>query len=168
MKRNKSHISKIYNDYNHAKYYQNLYGGKIIPINKTISVNENKRSEFDDEIINSVQYNSETQFYLLNVEKEERLINGFTSIKDIIYCMQKVKILQMYNKLVSLKLKIVGIKTDCIFYEGKNEIIQQNFDLTNSIGNFKIETGKYMADSKLFIKDNEFPWLIYFSYAFLV
>ena len=61
----------------------------------------------------------------------------------------------MYNKMVSLKLKVVGIKTDCIFYEGKNEIIEQNFDLSNSIGNFKIETGKYMADSKLFIKDND-------------
>ena len=163
LKRNKSHISKIYNDYNHAKYYQNLYGGKIIPINKTISVNENKRSEFDDEIINSIQYNSETQFYLLNVEREERLINGFTPVKDIIYCMQKLKILQMYNKMVSLKLNIVGIKTDCIFYEGKNEIIQQNFDLTNSIGNFKIETGKYMADSKLFIKDNELIQFIDFD-----
>ena len=126
-----------------------------IPINKTISVNENKRCDFDDDIIDSVQYNSEIQFYLLNVEKQERLINGFTPIKDIIYCMQKIKILQIYNKMVSLKLKVVGIKTDCVFYEGKNEIIQQNFDLTNSIGNFKIETGKYMMDSKLFITDNK-------------
>jgi hypothetical protein len=97
------------------------------------------------------------------VEKQERLINGFTPIKDIIYCMQKLKILQMHNKMISLKLKVVGIKTDCVFYEGKNEIIQQNFDLTNSIGNFKIETGKYIADSKLFIKfprsSSNFNWI---------
>lgn len=155
LKRNKSHISKIYNDYDHAKYFQKLYGGKIIPINKTISVNQNKRSDFDDDIIDSVQYTSETQFYLLNVEKQERLINGFTPIKDIIYCIQKVKILQIYNKMISLKLKVVGIKTDCVFYEGKNEIIKQHFDLSNAVGNFKIETGKYMMDSKLFIKDND-------------
>jgi len=66
--------------------------------------------------------------------------------------MQKLKILETYNKLIKLKLKVVGIKTDCIFYQGKNEIIRDNFDLSNKIGNFKIETGKYMIDSKLFIK----------------
>ena len=98
-------------------------------------------------------------YYLLNVEKQERLINGFTPVKDIIYCMQKVKILQIFNKMVSLKLKVVGVKTDCIFYEGKNEIIKQHFDLSNNIGNYKIETGKYMADSKLFIKENKLEFL---------
>ena len=69
--------------------------------------------------------------------------------------MQKLKILETYNKLIKLKFKVVGIKTDCIFYQGKNEIIRDNFDLSNKIGNFKIETGKYMIDSKLFIKDNQ-------------
>jgi hypothetical protein len=67
--------------------------------------------------------------------------------------MQKLKILEPFNKLIKLKFKVVGIKTDCIFYQGKNEIIRENFDLSNKIGNFKIETEKYMIDSKLFIED---------------
>jgi len=62
LKRNKSHISKIYNEYNHARYYQKLYG-KIIPINKTTEININKRSDLDDDIIDSCEYNTETKFY---------------------------------------------------------------------------------------------------------
>ena len=100
LKRNKSHISKIYNDYNHARYYQKSYGGKITPINKTTQVNINKRSDLDDDDVDSCECNTETKFYLLNVDKEERLINGFTPIKDIIYCMQKLKILETFNKLI--------------------------------------------------------------------
>jgi hypothetical protein len=50
--------------------------------------------------------------------------------------MQKLKILETFNKLIKLKFKVVGIKTDCLFYQGKNEIIRENFDLSNKIGNF--------------------------------
>jgi len=70
-----------------------LYGGKIILNSKTTQVNINKRSDLDDDdddYVDSCEYNTETKFYLLNVDKEERLINGFTPIKDIIYCMQKL------------------------------------------------------------------------------
>jgi hypothetical protein len=155
LKRNKNHISKIYNEYEHVVYYQKLYGGKILPINNTKDIMTKKYSDFDDEIIESVECKSEVQFYLLNVEKEERLINGFTPIKDIIYCLQKLKILQMYKTLIHLKIKVIGIKTDCVFFEGNHNLIKQNFDLSNNIGNYRIDTGKYMTDSKLFIKSND-------------
>ena len=156
LKRNKSHISKIYNSYEHALHYQNLYGGKIIPINKYTDKKSYKKSDEDDgEILETFKNTSEVKFYLLNVDKEERLINGFTPIKDIIYCMQKIKIMEMYNKLIRLKLKVVGIKTDCVFYEGNNDIVEDNFDLSNKVGNYKIEYGKYTMDVKLFVKENK-------------
>ena len=37
-------------------------------------------------------------------------MNGFTPIKDIIYCMLKLKILETFNKLIKLKFTVVKMK----------------------------------------------------------
>ena len=155
LKRNKKNECKLYNDYNQALMNQKLYGGSIVPIIKTSTEQINKIDEFDGGEIISFINKSETKFYLLNVNQEQKLINGFTPIKDIIYCMQKLKLLNMYDKLTTLNIKVIGIKTDCIFFNGSNDIIKNNFDLSNKIGNYKIENGKYMNDNKLYIGENQ-------------
>ena len=69
LKINKNHISKAYNYYTHALYYQKLNGGKLIPVNKTNETVQTKYSDYEEELVESVEFKTETKFYLLSVEK---------------------------------------------------------------------------------------------------
>ena len=89
---------------------------------------------------------SEIKSYIVAVSKEKDLVNGLTAMKDIIYYKQKLQLYNEYKKLSDLKMKIFGIKTDCIFYEGSDKSIQSNFNLKKSLIvliKYTFDDGKY-------------------------
>ena len=57
--------------------------------------------------------------------------------------------------MISLNLKVLGVKTDCVFYEGSDNIVISNFNLKNEIGCYKIEVGKYLSNNKIVIEENK-------------
>ena len=70
--------------------------------------------------------------------------------------MQRLKLYNTYKKMVSLKIPPLGIRTDCIYYDPiHDDVIIKNFDLSDEIGNFKIETNKYMDDVKIKVYENK-------------
>ena len=63
----------------------------------------------------------------------------------------------------SLGLKPVGVKTDCLLYEGDVEIVRKNFQIGENIGDFRIEKGKYVSETILKIENNELMDIIDYS-----
>lgn len=156
QKENSRQMTKVFKDFNEAKYYEIQYEGKLLPLMCTTQA-EMKQvySPLDDAMVMSSESSNETLLYLVNINNTKTLSNGLCPIKDIIYCMQKIKLFKNYNKLVSLKLKVMGIKTDCIFYQGDDKIVMNNFDLTDEIGKHKIEVNKYLVDKPIKMEHNE-------------
>ena len=52
--------------------------------------------------------------YVLVVNVQRELTEGFAPIKTLIYDIQILKIYRLYKLLVSMTVKPLGIKTDCI------------------------------------------------------
>lgn len=156
MKSNKCNECKIYNDYEQANYFKKIYGGEIIPMGITEDIKKIEWSYIDECEVETYETKTEVKFFILNIGKKQRLINGFQPIKDIIYCLNKLKLLEMYDKMVDLNIEVLGIKTDCLLYNGKynNKLIKDNFNISNKLGDYKIETGKYTPDEIVYIKDN--------------
>lgn len=156
QKKNSRQMTKVFKDFNEAKYYEIQYEGKLLPLMCTTQDDmKQEYSPIDGEMVMSSSSSNETLLYLVNISNTKQLSNGLCPIKDIIYCMQKVKLFNNYNKLVSLKLKVMGIKTDCIFYQGDDKIVMNNFDMSDKIGNYKIEVNKYINDKPIIMENNE-------------
>ena len=63
-------------------------------------------------------------------------------------------------KLRDAKIKVFGIKTDSIMIADtpKNvKIVREAFDLSDKIGNYKIEKNKFLINSEIKCHDNELP-----------
>ena len=78
----------------------------------------------------------------------------------MIYLNQRLKLLDQYDKLRKLGLRVRGIKTDCIFYgetkeRNSNKIIKSNFPMSSNIGEFKLETKKYLPFSQIIVELND-------------
>ena len=93
--------------------------------------------------------------FVVKVSARENLINGFLSIKEMVYLNQRLKLLDEYDKLNLLGLKVMGIKTDCIFFQGDLKLVKSNFPMTNEIGNFKIEYDKHLPTKKIQMFNNK-------------
>jgi hypothetical protein len=157
-KENKASLSKIFTNYNEAHLYALQYGGQMLPIlNDDLNLMETKKTyNYIDECYTEETTMKQETLYVVSVNKKQSLINRLTPIKEMIYYNQKIKLLNMYDKLKEINVNITGIKTDCIMYDrGSNKLISENFKLTDNIGDFKIETGKYLVDKKLSVEENE-------------
>lgn len=155
-KTNKAELSKIFTDYNEANYYNIKYNGKILPLIGECQFET--VSEFDpieNRFIQRCNKIEDKKVYLVAINEQKRLINGFTPIKDMIYLNERVKLLSQFDKLNKLGYKVRGIKTDCIFYEGDDIKIRKHFSLSNKIGDFKIEENKYLINKPIKMDDNE-------------
>ncbi len=75
-------------------------------------------------------------------------------VKGIIYCNQLLKLYNQYNKMTKLGLKVIGIKTDCIFYTGNTKLVYGNFDFSNEIGKYKLESNKYLSGIQIIVNVN--------------
>jgi len=157
QKYNKSALTKVFKDFNEANYYKIKYEGQLIPI--TIHANEELEVTEDDKkdgILSKFKTSSHISSYLVNIAAKQRLVNGLTPIKDMIYSLQRMKLYNTYLKMRRLNIEPLGIKTDCIYYASTfDKVVKKNFNLKNEIGNYKIETGKYMDNVQLKIYDNE-------------
>ena len=98
--------------------------------------------------------------HILSVSKEENLTNGFLPIKELIYDIRDLKNYNTFKKLTEAKTKVYGIKTDSVMIADtpKNvRIVKDIFDLSDKIGNFKIEKNKFLLNSEIKCSDNELP-----------
>lgn len=156
-KQNKGELYKIFEDYNEANYYSIKYDGKLLPLIQEECEKKIKYDPFDDDMmVESYEFKTTKKLYLVSVMKKEELINGFLPIKEIIYYNQRLKLLNMYDKLKSVNVNITGIKTDCIMFDDKNtDIIKSTFNLSNQIGEYKLENNKYLVNKKIQINPNE-------------
>lgn len=137
---NRGELSKIFVDYNEAKMYQDLYSGKMLSI-----------SQDDSE---------ENSLFVVKIKEEKVLENGFLPVKEMIYLNQRLKLLNQYDKIRKLGLKVKGIKTDCIFYgetkeRNSNKIIKSNFPMSSNIGEYKLETKKYLPFTPIIVELND-------------
>lgn len=137
---NRGELSKIFIDYNEAKMYQDLYDGKMLCI-----------SEDDSE---------DSSLFVVKIKEEKQLENGFLPVKEMIYLNQRLKLLNQYDKLRNLGLRVRGIKTDCIFYaetkqRNSSHIIKSNFPMSSNIGEYKLETKKFIPTSSIIVELND-------------
>ena len=136
-KYNKAHITRFYKEFNHANFYKIKYFGKLFPIE--INEDENKLPFA----------------YGVNVFREERLVNGFCAINDIIKVKQNLKLSKLCRQMEDLNINVLGVRTDCLIHDTTDLIIESNFEVNNKIGCYKIETGKYLCDTILSIRNND-------------
>lgn len=157
QKNNKSHLTKIFKNYDEALYYSIKYNA-LAPrtITKyfydiTIEIDENGNK------IECCKTNNKKDkyLYIVNIEEKKRLVNGFQPIKDIIYQMQQLQMYELYVKLKLLDFEIYGTKTDCFYIKGDNKLLSKNFNINNEIGNYKIEINKVCPTNPLQYFENE-------------
>lgn len=161
-KKNTAYLAKIFENFNEAQCYALKYTGDV----KSLHVFENKEVEEYDEAekcaVTTMSSKITNSIHLAKIEKSERLINGFTPIKDMIYYIQRMKLFELYNKLDELGVKVFGCKTDCLFYHPENShIIEANFPLEErTLNKYKIETNKTLNETVLKLEKNaliDFP-----------
>jgi len=164
-KYNKTNVSEIFENKNKAllysKYFDNCSVKEIIkyiystedheqktvfnPKNNPLDTNceeideEERVVKLYDKIIIDTK-----KLYAVVFSKEKELTSNFRVIKDMIYDFSHLAILDIYNKLIENKFSCIGIKTDCILYTkmNPNKEITQIFDISDKIGNYKIEEKK--------------------------
>lgn len=158
QKHNKAHNTKIFKSYNEAKYYSIKYNANeplsIINFSDDYEIEEVVNKSGQIKTIFTPKKTSE-KIYIVNVENKERLTNGLYPIKDIIYLQQRLKMYKLYEKMNKLGYKILGIKTDCLYYEGDTKLLSKHFDICDKIGSYKIESNKFVPENELMIRDNE-------------
>ena len=98
--------------------------------------------------------------HILCVTKEENLVNGFLPIKELIYEIRDLKNYNTNKKLEDAKIQVHRIKTDSLMIvdSPKNiKTVRDIFDLSDKIGNHKIERDKFLINSEITCDDNELP-----------
>ena len=168
-KKNKKSVCKAFKNCNEALYYQTkLNKGQIYSINEEETIKTKEGIDPLDEGIDTL-YSSPTISYkvevkdtlhILCVSKEENLINGFLPIKELIYEIRDLKNYNTYKRLKDAKIQVYGIKTDSIMIADtpKNvKTVRGLYDLSDKIGNFKIERNKYLINSEIRCNSNELP-----------
>jgi len=158
-KQNKAELTKIFKNQNEAQEYSIKYNGVLYTIeNETNEAFEEVNDEFGEGIVLKpiLSEIKKEQIYIVILNKKEKLINGFTPIKDMVYLLQRLKTLKNFDKLSKHpNIKIHGIKTDSILYSGSDSVIKQEFNIKSGIGNYKLEKNKYLVDKMIQLEENE-------------
>ena len=161
-KKNKKSMCKAFKNCNEALYYQTkLNMGQIysideeeyIKIEKDIDPLDKGVDPLDELIVKDT-------LHILCISKEENLINGFLPIKELIYEIRDLKNFDAYKRLTDAKIQVYGIKTDSIMIADtpKNiKTVRGLFDLSDKIGNYKIERNKFLINSEIKCNTNELP-----------
>ena len=165
-KRNKKSICKALKNCNEALYYQTkLNNGQIYSINEEEFIKTGEEIDPLDKgvcqlVSPSYTVNIKDTLRILCVSKEKNLINGFLPIKELIYEIRDLKNYNTYKKLIGAKIQVYGIKTDSIMIADnpKNiKTVRDLFDLSDKIGNYKIERNKFLLNSEIKCNTNELP-----------
>lgn len=138
---NKRSFSFVFENYDEACYYQMKVGGEIYiigDVEETCDVFKTKQ-----------------KLYVLMKENKVELINGFHPIKDLIYTFRNIKNYENAKKMKENKIEVIGIKTDCLYFEKHNlEKVEKLFNFEKGIGNYKIEKPKMINESELVLINN--------------
>ena len=134
--KNKRIYASIYLNHNEAIFNQIKLGGTI----KTImSENDNK-------------------MYIHEVKRENKLINGFKNVKELIYDMQKLTMYELFVKCNKANLHPIGMRTDCIIVTDDEEqlkrICKNGFNIGSKIGQYKISVTECPTNMIVFNENN--------------
>ena len=160
-KKNKKSISKAFKNCNEALYYQTKFNiGQIYSIQEkeTIATEVVSPLDLNPTPTISLKRKVKDTLHILSVSKEGNLTNGFLPIKELIYDICDLKNYNTFKKLTEAKTKVYGIKTDSVMIADtpKNvRIVKDIFDLSDKIGNFKIEKNKFLLNLEIKCSDNE-------------
>ena len=174
---NKKNISKVFDTYEEAQSYQLKfaelgYKSKIQIIDHTIETKiekihktlgniildgfgfdfvEEEKTVTEEEIITE-----EKNIYLLEIYKERKLSEGLRQIKEMVYCLMKIKLYKLVKQCQEYKLNIVGVKTDAVLVDNMSyEITEHPFNWNNNeygykcIGGYKLEVNKSCIDKEI-------------------
>lgn len=137
-KYNHNVYTRIFKNEEEAAYYARIYGGKIYPMWK----------------------GDEVECYILQIDRKQELVDGLRYIKEMIYDMQTLKVVEMYKKLVENNIYPVAVKTDALFIEEDYEKVKDIFDFSGKFGGVKFEKDKkFGLDTELRRRCNEKPYV---------
>lgn len=157
-KSNKKTITKIFESYTEAQFYQVKYGGKIHMLCKSSDKMTATDDDVDDDDVDKLFECRRTygkRVYLLVISEEMELSEGFVSIKEMIYDMMNIKMYDLYERCTLAGLNIVGVKTDCILVNNSLQETIDHFDYTDIIGGLKFEFGKKCVKTEVTQERNE-------------
>jgi hypothetical protein len=81
---NKKSITKVFDDYNEAAYYQSIYGGTIYTMANDKTEKKIEKDDINGDVETTYIVHGE-KFYILEITKQADLTNGFRPIKEMIY-----------------------------------------------------------------------------------
>ena len=162
---NKAHLCKVFSTFAEAQFYQIKYGGRIFSLEESHmdqfqeDINDNKLS--DEEYFKKYQ-NVELSgpqdcvtLHILVIDKTENLVDGYRSIKELIYNNMSIFMFNLYNKVIAAGIKPKGIKTDAILVFESKEELEKHFTFNpDEIGGLKFETGKTCNDTPVVQRSN--------------
>ena len=122
-----------------AHAYELMYNGSMLPF-----------------VLSRTEEGNEMR-YIVNISTEVELMNGFRSIREMIYTIQNVRLYHMYKKLESLKVKPLCIHTDAILFEDteyNNQTVKDHFKMTKKVGGFNFETDKVLVGKLFKVEEN--------------
>jgi len=154
-KYNKRNITKIFKTYEEAQAYQIKFldagvKSKIIVIdNTTYEIDQGTSSLY----VTAREKAVKKYLYILDTYVETPLCDGFRQVKEIVYCMMKIKLYNLYNKCAMHGLNIAGVKTDCVLVRNtEQEILNSGIEFKNEFGGLKIDMLKTCVDKQLTVQ----------------
>ena len=140
-KYNRTRLSKVFDTYDEAWSVAEMFGvdsHRILPIHE--------------------EGNAKDIYWMVILENKASLTNGFLPIKELIYEIQRVRLYEVYHKLIENGFAVHGIKTDCLFLDA--DVCQRDlkhlFKFHEGVGGYKFEEGKRVPESVIEIDEN---WL---------
>lgn len=141
-KLNKVGITKVFHSYEEAQYYQLKFLGsdlksKITSIdNLTTEVDSETQSLYKEARKKTVK----EYIHLLYVYQTKELCEGFRQIKEMVYCLMKIKLHDLYLECKRKGLDIGGVKTDAVLVRNSHdEIKKTKFVLDDNLGGIKLD-----------------------------
>jgi len=93
--------------------------------------------------------------HILVIDKTANLVDGYRTIKELIYNNMAIFMFNLYNKVIEAGIKPKGIKTDSILVFESKEELEKHFTFNpNVIGGLKFESGKTCTDSPIVQRSN--------------
>ena len=163
--KNTNSRSVMFSDLEECRLFQEQYGGEILTISKEEENNYIKNDldwDLDVEptkIIHHVSKSQKDIIYLLILEANSTLLNGFRYIKEQLIQIHQLKMYNDFNKLKTNNINIYSIKTDA-FTIHKNDL-----NIVYSLLNFNTQIGGWRKskDENINIPSNLFEEKINFK-----
>ena len=107
-----------------ARFYAKMYGGIV----HKLSGEELIVDPGNDEDV--IEKYSEHTLYILEIKKECVLDEGFTPIKDFIYNLQRLHLIDVYRRLKDNGFEPLGANTDSIIVDGDSTKLTDIFQFS--------------------------------------